>query len=322
MGMLPQNIKAILEKIGRGEATAKEIALLNRFISENFSDAGVENAFESYYTTADDILIKERLDLIMNSGKPVQRKIPVVLPRVIAVLFFLTGIILCARYFRGAREKPIYAVDIRTLEKEKKSIMLPDSSFVWLNESSHIQYRSNPQINRREVLLEGEATFEVKHNDRVPFAVITGRLSTVDVGTRFNVYAYKKAEQIRIDVMEGSVYVSDGDQKISANHNESVFYLRKSALLQKKKVLLPHDPDWHSLSFDYKDIAMHDLVAQLQRYYQIQLIIPSKISTCHVYACLGETSIEQSLKLIAESLNGQLLRHNENTFEIRGGTCR
>jgi ferric-dicitrate binding protein FerR (iron transport regulator) len=42
----------------------------------------------------------------------------------------------------------------------------------------------------REVYLSGEAYFDVKHADKVPFIIHTGNVSTTVLGTAFNIKAY------------------------------------------------------------------------------------------------------------------------------------
>ena len=43
---------------------------------------------------------------------------------------------------------------------------------------------------KREVVLEGEAFFNVTKNPRQPFIVKTGKISTIVLGTSFNVKSF------------------------------------------------------------------------------------------------------------------------------------
>jgi len=56
---------------------------------------------------------------------------------------------------------------------QKSKIVLPDSSVVWLNSGSSLKYKGNFNRKEREVVLEGEAYFEVAKNKSKKFRVKT-----------------------------------------------------------------------------------------------------------------------------------------------------
>ena len=81
---------------------------------------------------------------------------------------------------------------------QTSSILLPDSSVVYLNANSTLKYAGNwHKKNPREVWLDGEAFFdvkrkaegdkEIKSTDPQGFIVHTNQLDVVVLGTRFNV---------------------------------------------------------------------------------------------------------------------------------------
>src|SRR5690606_1488289 len=93
-------------------------------------------------------------------------------------------------------------------------ITLSDGSQVWLNESSTIRYPEHFEKDKREVLLSGEACFDVGPDKKRPFVVKTSKVTTRVLGTSFNVNAYQKEPQTKVTVETGRVAVSlAGDQK-------------------------------------------------------------------------------------------------------------
>lgn len=62
---------------------------------------------------------------------------------------------------------------------------------------------------RREVKLDGEGYFEVKHDRKSPFVVHTQKCDIEVLGTKFNVEAYSDSEEFSTSLMEGSVKVTD-----------------------------------------------------------------------------------------------------------------
>ena len=75
--------------------------------------------------------------------------------------------------------------------------------------------------NKREITLDGEAYFEVTHNEDKPFVVQTNKCNVEVLGTKFNVEAYSDSEDFCTSLMEGSVRVSD-----KRNPSETVGYWR------------------------------------------------------------------------------------------------
>jgi len=51
----------------------------------------------------------------------------------------------------------------------RTQIVLPDSSKVWISNSSKLKYPVQFAKNTRELYLSGEAYFEVSHNKKKPF---------------------------------------------------------------------------------------------------------------------------------------------------------
>ncbi|OQP58874.1 FecR family protein [Niastella populi] len=89
--------------------------------------------------------------------------------------------------------------------KDPGSVMtLPDGSVVRLNAKSKVSYAEG-FANKREVYLEGEAYFEVAHNENIPFIVHTGEADIKVLGTRFNVRNYANEQRMEAALLTGSI---------------------------------------------------------------------------------------------------------------------
>jgi len=88
-------------------------------------------------------------------------------------------------------------------------LVLQDGTKVWLNADSRLRYPVQFSGKERRVELEGEAYFEVVHNSAMPFKVVTGEVTTTDLGTRFNIKAYNDDDKIATTLLQGSVNVND-----------------------------------------------------------------------------------------------------------------
>ncbi|APU98580.1 FecR domain-containing protein [Sphingobacterium siyangense] len=107
---------------------------------------------------------------------------------------------------------------------EQRELALPDSSIIKLNSNSRISYvRSWKTDKPREVWLEGEGMFEVKHTaiknrlrENDLFVVHVGKLSLTVLGTKFNVK--DRRGRIEVTLFEGSVRVQgqNGEDRVLA----------------------------------------------------------------------------------------------------------
>jgi len=87
-------------------------------------------------------------------------------------------------------------------------VMLPDGTKVYLNAGSRLAYPDQFTGKSREVMLVGEAYFEVKHDSKHPFVVLVNELKIKDLGTEFNVSAYAEDNTIQTVLNQGSVSIS------------------------------------------------------------------------------------------------------------------
>ncbi|MFC5411157.1 FecR family protein [Larkinella bovis] len=108
------------------------------------------------------------------------------------------------------------SITYQTAYGEIRTVTLPDGSVVTLNANSRLEVAADWQtVGRREVLLKGEAFFDVtkkplSSGDRMPFVVHTGAADVVVLGTRFNVNT--RRSRMQVVLQEGKVRVYLGRQ--------------------------------------------------------------------------------------------------------------
>jgi ferric-dicitrate binding protein FerR (iron transport regulator) len=126
----------------------------------------------------------------------------------LAVVFTLG--LLARPYFADTVEKPakVAYCEIVTPLGAKSELTLTDGTKVWLNAGSRLVYSNAFGQSGREVLLEGEAYFDVRENKHLPFDVKTSRLRIRATGTAFNVKAYPADATIETILVEGEVEIS------------------------------------------------------------------------------------------------------------------
>jgi ferric-dicitrate binding protein FerR (iron transport regulator) len=120
----------------------------------------------------------------------------------------------------------------------KTKVTLPDSTIIWLNAGSSLEYSNGFGSRNREVHLTGEAFFDVFHNPSIQFQVKTSELIIKSYGTAFNVKSYPDEGTIETTLIEGSIGItrtSFQDKKkdeVIMEPNQRVVYYRKTKTMK------------------------------------------------------------------------------------------
>lgn len=131
------------------------------------------------------------------------------------------------------------AVQVSTAENEivaqkgtRSKLLLPDGTQVWLNADSKLNYSNAFNDTLREVVLEGEAYFDVVKDPRRPFIVHTSGINIRVLGTAFTVRSYPQDPTIEATLFRGAIEVEKRNHpqssRIQLKPNEKLVY-NKSA---------------------------------------------------------------------------------------------
>lgn len=157
---------------------------------------------------------------------------------------------------------------------QRVSLTLEDGTVVWLNSQTRLTYPTAFGRDERRVSLEGEAYFEVSHNDDKPFIVSAGEIDMKVLGTSFNVYNYAQEDFSRVSLVEGSLQVYDplsGSAGIILRPDEEVT-IRNG---QMDVATIPNADYflWKNgiYSFDSEEFGV--ILKKLELYYDIEIIV-------------------------------------------------
>lgn len=104
------------------------------------------------------------------------------------------------------QEVVIQYQEINTVKGQRSNLRLSDGSVVFLNSSTTLKIPQDYGKETRTLYLEGEAFFEVTHDESNPFIVISDGVFTKDLGTQFNISAYDTG-RVEVAVKEGLVSI-------------------------------------------------------------------------------------------------------------------
>lgn len=203
---------------------------------------------------------------------------------------------------------------------QRVNIDLPDGSKVWLNAGTSIKYPVSFNQNIREVILEGEAYFEIYKNENLPFCVSAGNHKIEVLGTKFNVNVDVLNNKFETALFEGSVKIVD-----PTSPDKSV-KLEPNTLFRFADGDLKISPITHLEKFDWKDgvLCFHkdrfeDVMAVFEKSYGCNIKILNRNVDQYLYTgkFLQTDGIDYALGLLQESIRFSYSRDKKmNTIII------
>jgi ferric-dicitrate binding protein FerR (iron transport regulator) len=204
----------LLRKYLKGNATLEEKKFVEDYYNTFSEESDVMNAFTSEEKAA---LENELVRNIFSSVPQKEFTDPKVKPlkttywKVAAAVIVLAILSTSAYKLLNKPEvklaaQPALAVHANT----NRVFFLADGSSVILSAGSRLNYPSSfDGMSKREVYLEGQAFFDVTHNESRPFIVHTGDVTTTVLGTAFNIKAMPGESNITVTVNRGKVKVEN-----------------------------------------------------------------------------------------------------------------
>jgi transmembrane sensor len=122
----------------------------------------------------------------------------------------------------------------------------------------------------RDVYLEGEAYFEVRHDAARPFVVHTARGATEDLGTSFDVRAYPTDGALRVVVRDGRVAVG-GTHTLGAGDLAVIDSAGRATIV--RGVAVDDYTGWTDGRIVFRDVPLRQALAELARWYDLDVTL-------------------------------------------------
>lgn len=175
---------------------------------------------------------------------------------------------------REPAEEMVTYEEFTTPSGQRAMVKLYDGTTVWLNARSTLRYPNHFAREERKVELDGEAFFDVEHNEHKPFVVSTEKLDIKVLGTKFNVFAYKGREEFNTALLEGSVKVYERmneEKALFMNPNECVEL--KDNKLVKRPMGNTDFLLWKEGIYAFDDVPFEDIIKKFELYYDIVITV-------------------------------------------------
>jgi ferric-dicitrate binding protein FerR (iron transport regulator) len=161
---------------------------------------------------------------------------------------------------------------------KKSMIMLSDGSKVWLNAGSQLIYPSVFSEKTRQVMLVGEAFFDVAKNTKKPFIVRTTDISIHVLGTRFDISAYPEDKLIQTVLVEGKVnltYSGKGilnrEYSVEMKPNQMVVVNKSTGESRSQTVDVSKFVSWKDGMLEFEKVDLVRALKQVERYYNVRI---------------------------------------------------
>lgn len=202
-------------------------------------------------------------------------------------------------------------------------VLLPDGSSVILQPKSKISFPKRFTEARREVVLSGEAFFEVEKNPKQPFFVHANELVTKVLGTSFVIKAFSTQRHIEVVVKTGKVAVcaSDDEQIEQFKHenslvgmvlvqNEKADYDRDETLLKRIKEQTNSSTTWTKVNqrgiFDFQDTPVRKVFATIEDAYDVDIVVDDElVKNCSLTAFLGTQHLFEKINIICSAIQAR-----------------
>lgn len=205
-------------------------------------------------------------------------------------------------------QKPDAKLRVANIYYTKKSdntlIHLPDGSVAIVMKGSHLTYPSSfNDLKTREVYLDGQAYFDIKHNSKKAFIVHTGKLQTTVLGTAFNIKALKDDKFIVVTVSRGKVSVGDKKKVFGTiTPNQQIIFDKAKANTELKTVVATNFAFWQTEDLLFDDVNMKEASIILKDRFNVDFVYADQgIEDSRFTTTFKHTeSLDHILKIICE----------------------
>ncbi len=246
--------------------------------------------------------------------------------RVISFLKYVAGVAACfitvflvREFFLSNKAETISKNEVTTKKGSKSNIKLPDGTQVWLNADSKLTYSADFAHNR-EVVLIGEAYFDVTHDEAHPFVIHSGIANIKVLGTAFNIRNYPLEKTLQTTLMRGKIEVSFTNRigdKIILKPLEKLIIQKENSNLDKDKSLSPQktvelttvsyskadstiaETSWVNDKMVFINEPLEDIATELERHFAVKVIFKNEVVKKYRYTgFFGNVTLEKVLQII------------------------
>jgi ferric-dicitrate binding protein FerR (iron transport regulator) len=318
----PEELELLLRHFG-----SKEELVLRRLIHDTLSDP-IDAGSQEYAPQLDKVY-RELSSRIGNKPAAGVIRRRLIRSLAAAVVVFVLGMASLRAWhaWQASQHVPLPYEQVVTVRGQRKQVRLSDGTTVWLGPGSELKYPARFTGGQRDVVLKGEAYFEVNHDPSHQFIVHTDSLYTRVLGTSFNIRAYGDGSDPEIILLTGKVSVGINDNssgQLTLLPGQHAVYDEKESSLKKEdypdagQVLARRNGE-----LIYKGTPLEKVIADIRLFYNIDIILPPGLRKCLYYGNFNSSDDPRLIpQQIAFAFNASVKEDGERVWKISGGECK
>lgn len=246
-----------------------------------------------------------------------------------AVIFFLADSKDQTQFSITSNEvvKPgIKTEEVKSSSGQIVDYVLSDGTKVSLNAQSSLTFPVDFSSRAtREVILKGEAFFDVAEDKNHPFIVKTQSVNIVVLGTAFNLKSYEGDPTIETTLIHGKVVIENNNgpmnEKVELRPNQKAIFSHATEKITLVDVTIKEPTKWKNESLEFEDDAFYDVIKSLERWYGVTIDMEDESNlNCRLTAKIDKESLSETLEIL-KSLTGIRYRIVEQNVFIEGRIC-
>jgi transmembrane sensor len=296
----------LLVKYLLGEASDPEKQAVLDWIAADASNQQYFDQFKLIWDTSKELALQSPIDenkawqrfqqRVNKPAAPVKKFNPLL--RVAAAVTLFIGLSIGGYFIFKSQNQPKELVILA--EQQVVNDTLPDGSMVTLNKRSLLSYPEKFKGNKREVVLKGEAFFNVSPDKKKPFIIYTGETEITVVGTSFNVKSIEGT--IEVVVETGIVRVTKNGQTVELNAGERTTITPQVNTPVKEAVTDKLYNYYRTREFVCDDTPLWKLVEVINEAYDVNIVIKNEdLRNQSITSPFYNESLEQVLNVISET---------------------
>jgi ferric-dicitrate binding protein FerR (iron transport regulator) len=186
-------------------------------------------------------------------------------------------------------------------EGHKTQIVLPDSTYVWLNSGSELQYPSDYSAQNRVVAMKGECFFDVVKDPAHPMVVTGSKFKVKVYGTRFNVNEQNSRNTADVTLVSGKVQVLNLQDKLISELNPGEqLVLNEGKYSVQKAANLEALTAWLNNMLIFDNQPFEEVIHYLEKWYGVKIQLDKDLYYRHNYTFKVKTeSLREVMELIS-----------------------
>lgn len=181
-------------------------------------------------------------------------------------------------------------------------IKLEDGSAIWLSSGTNLILNKNQQ-GETIAQLNGEAFFDLIPDPNRKFSVDLGYFKVRDIGTRFNIRAYKSEQSIMTALVEGQVDLINNYEEsfLTVKPGEFVRYDKSNHKIVVNQLDSSIVTAWKDGKFVFIDKTLSEICKELENWYDVEIQIEDQklADTKYTSVVKRTTTIMMVLKILA-----------------------